>query len=297
MNITALIVTFNRLEKLKLCWRATSEVAFSHIVIVDNASGDGTADWLSSLADSRLTVLRLAENIGGAGGFKFGAEHIAARLDTEWVALFDDDAYPPAGLIDQFSAIADRQWEAYCCRVVDRDNRPCRMNVPFTTLPRTAVADLQDLLGQPAVAENDRTVRDVSSFSFVGAIIKQQRLAATTPFIYPELFIYFDDLYYSYRLKLAGCRIRYTPEITFIHDIPAAGKGSQPAWKVYYLVRNLVLGRSLFKKNSPFSLGAIAIRIIKYLLSTVCQKDKKHYLGYVLRGIYDGFAQNMGRRH
>lgn len=48
MKYAALIVTYNRLEKLQLCWKATAALSFEHIVIVDNASSDGTEQWLAA---------------------------------------------------------------------------------------------------------------------------------------------------------------------------------------------------------------------------------------------------------
>lgn len=59
MKCTALIVTFNRLEKLKKSMRETVEAGFSSIVIVNNGSSDGTREWLSSLSEPGTLYLIL----------------------------------------------------------------------------------------------------------------------------------------------------------------------------------------------------------------------------------------------
>lgn len=61
MKCTALIVTFNRLEKLKKSVRETVKAGFSSIVIVNNGSSDGTREWLSSLSElaSRYLILKI----------------------------------------------------------------------------------------------------------------------------------------------------------------------------------------------------------------------------------------------
>ncbi len=69
MKIAALIVTYNRIEKLKKCWAAVESLPFHEIVIVDNASTDGTFDWLMNLSDPRIKVISSEVNDGGAGGF------------------------------------------------------------------------------------------------------------------------------------------------------------------------------------------------------------------------------------
>ena len=56
MKHTALIVTFNRLEKLKKTVAETVKLHFTSIVIVNNGSTDGTSDWLQTITDPRVIV-------------------------------------------------------------------------------------------------------------------------------------------------------------------------------------------------------------------------------------------------
>src|SRR5476649_277462 len=250
MSITALIVTFNRLEKLKRCWTASKVNAFEHIIIVDNASTDGTGHWLSGLSEPRLKVLTLGENRGGAGGFKLGVDFILDRIDTDWVVFYDDDAYPPDGFSNRFAAVKDAQWGAYCCNVVDEALVPCKMNVPYAKLPRGLRQDLGEFIGGRGKSMPLTEGQKVDSFSFVGAIVSKYWLQQGREFLKPELFIYFDDLYFSYHLTLVGCAIRYTPELVFIHDIEVNKKRNIPSWKVYYLVRNLLLSRTRSEEHT-----------------------------------------------
>ena len=50
MNCSALIVTYNRLEKLKLTIANTVKLNFTAIVVVNNGSTDGTQAWLATLS-------------------------------------------------------------------------------------------------------------------------------------------------------------------------------------------------------------------------------------------------------
>lgn len=298
MNATALIVTFNRLEKLKHCWAKTAVLPFEHIVIVDNASTDNTFDWLSAVDDKRLRVIRAKSNGGGAGGFKLGAEYIAKEVNTEWVFMFDDDAYPDEGLLSNFSSVAQSGHDAYCCRVVDMQGSLCKMNVPYKTMPTSLAQTLNYIIRPESYLPEEQSPSEVVTLSFVGAIIRKDVLSANIGAIWPELFIYYDDLYFSYRLSQQGYRIRYSPELMFLHDVPTTSGGITPPWKVYYLVRNLLLSRTLFKKDErPYSLGAIALRIAKYLLSFTSQRCKGEYIKYVVRGIVDGISRKNGKQH
>jgi hypothetical protein len=69
-RLVAVVVTCNRPEQLKCSlprWLAAPPEVLCALLLVDNASTDGTADWLEGVSDPRLTVLRLTENRGGAG--------------------------------------------------------------------------------------------------------------------------------------------------------------------------------------------------------------------------------------
>ena len=108
MKYTALIVTFNRLGKLKKTVEETLKLEFTNIVIVNNGSTDGTQAWLSSIVDTRVIVLTLTENTGGAGGFKTGSQYICEQLASDWVFFYDDDAYPYPDTLKSFSQLDKR---------------------------------------------------------------------------------------------------------------------------------------------------------------------------------------------
>jgi len=148
MRTTALIVTYNRREKLQQCWAATAAQPFSHIVIIDNASTDETASWLSTLTDPRLQIITSESNSGGAGGFLRGAQYIVEHLDTDWVFFYDDDAYPAYDLLDMFSYVSGHDYPVYCCQVRDSNQQLCRMNIPYRRWPRTFVDNIRYLINQ-----------------------------------------------------------------------------------------------------------------------------------------------------
>ena len=80
-TVAAIVVTYNRLEKLKnvLASLEAQTRLPEHLVIVNNASTDDTAAYLAeyerdfTLKDKvRITIVTLTENAGGAGGFSAG---------------------------------------------------------------------------------------------------------------------------------------------------------------------------------------------------------------------------------
>ncbi|MDZ6209230.1 glycosyltransferase, partial [Klebsiella pneumoniae] len=266
MKYTALIVTFNRLGKLKKTVEETLKLEFTNIVIVNNGSTDGTQAWLSSIVDTRVIVLTLTENTGGAGGFKTGSQYICEQLASDWVFFYDDDAYPYPDTLKSFSQLEKRGCRVFSGLVKDPQGKPCPMNMPFSRVP-TSLGDTVRYLRYPGefIPAANRSMF-VQTVSFVGMVIHRDLLTTSLDHIHEQLFIYFDDLYFGYQLSLAGEQIMYSPELLFYHDVSIQGKLIAPEWKVYYLCRNLILSKKIFQKNAVYSNSAIAIRILKYIL-------------------------------
>ena len=97
VRICAVVVTYNRKELLKRCLDGVLNQSYpvSHILVVDNASTDGTQAMLAQ-DYPQLEVLNLPDNMGGAGGFHAGFKR-AAEIDCNLIWVMDDDALPSEG--------------------------------------------------------------------------------------------------------------------------------------------------------------------------------------------------------
>ena len=71
-NVVAIITTCNRCELLRRCIAClqVQQGANCDILVIDNDSRDGTAEYLRTQHD--VKVYHMADNIGGAGGFYTG---------------------------------------------------------------------------------------------------------------------------------------------------------------------------------------------------------------------------------
>lgn len=287
MKIAALIVTYNRLEKLKKCWAAVELLSFHEIVIVDNASTDATSDWLNSLNDPRLKIISSEVNDGGAGGFYRGSEWIALNSTPDWVLFFDDDAYPDSTLLEKFVASDRQNAQAIATCVLDTRGARCKMNIPWKKIPNT-VSDLLHYSGKNSEFEAVEFVStEIQAFSFVGVFVAFDTLKETYKFINKSLFIYFDDVFYSWKLHIEGCKLLYNPDLVFHHDVVESSSAMMP-WKIYYLARNLISSRYIFPDKKPFSVVSILMRITKYYLMAVKSESKVSYLTSLSRGVIDG---------
>lgn len=252
VQLAALVVTHNRKAQLRATLDRLLTEEVDVVVVVNNASTDGTGAMLRAMADPRLYVISLARNIGGAGGFEVGLRAVEARFNPAWCVLMDDDARPDRGALARFQSqsaqLEKAGYEAIAAGVFYPDGRICEMNRPSRN-PFWHVADfLRTTFGQGRSgfhvrdADYARTAAvPIDAASFVGLFLSRAGLARAG---YPdgELFLYADDVIYTLRLTQRGGRIGFLPDLRFEHDCtthpPDGGGIHRPLWKVYYNYRN-----------------------------------------------------------
>jgi rhamnopyranosyl-N-acetylglucosaminyl-diphospho-decaprenol beta-1,3/1,4-galactofuranosyltransferase len=96
--VIAVVPTYNRKALLVECLKAifSQTVPVAGVVVVDNASSDGTDELLRKrglLADPRVDYLRCKANGGSSGGYHEGVKR-AYLTKADWIWLMDDDAIP-----------------------------------------------------------------------------------------------------------------------------------------------------------------------------------------------------------
>jgi len=313
-RLVAVVVTYNRLDKLKVTLERLLESPAEHlemVVVVDNASTDGTDAWLAGRSDPRLDVLTSPVNAGGAGGFALGMQHAMDRHAPDWLVVMDDDGRPEPGALAAFHALPEDQWDAVAAAVYFPSGEICEMNRPSRNPFWHRREFLRTLLGggrsgfhiPPSAYEGEGFGIDVTSF--VGFFISADAVRRIG-YPDPQLFIYGDDGIYTLGLSKAGGRIGFEPSVRFEHDLTSfAGDGTtqavqrgrlSPLWKVYYYHRNLLF---LYRMAAGglFWLSLLAI-IPKWLLkSRDYGTERRIFLRLLGRAILDGVMQRKHLSH
>lgn len=305
-RLVAVVPTHNRLAHLRQTIKRLLETpshALSAIVVVDNASDDGTAAWLACQPDPRLHVLRLSENLGGAGGFAAGLKYARRRLDPDWMLLMDDDARPMPGALEAFVASDKASWDAIAGAAYRREGQICEFNFPMRdpfanlrTFLRTALLgrkgfhlDAQDYAGSQMVP--------VDAATFVGLFLSRRALALGG---LPDrrLFIYGDDVLQTLRLSRAGGRIGFNPALHFEHDTTFAGGGENgmPLWKLYYRYRNSLI---IYREAAGWFFPLVCLIVVpRWVLGARAYKgQRKAYLKMLVHAVWHGLRRQTSVAH
>jgi GT2 family glycosyltransferase len=108
-RVCAAVLTYNRKELLEHCLAALLAQSDppERILVLDNASTDGTAELVARFGDPRIEHVRLERNIGAAGGFARMFRHVY-DAGWEWGWFLDDDVIAaPDALAELKRAFAD----------------------------------------------------------------------------------------------------------------------------------------------------------------------------------------------
>ena len=244
-KIAAVVVTFNRLEKLKKVLSSLEAQTRlpDQLVIVNNAATDGTDSFLKEYAanfkysDSvQLDIVTLEKNEGGAGGFSAGMRR-AYEIGCDYAWIFDDDGYPEPDALDKlFKGYGDAVAELgpdvpFACSLVKFiDGTISEMNNPIPTWDwgRLKAKGLDIVL--------------VSRCSFVSVLIPRWVMEAFG-LPYKEYFIWFDDAEYTLRITRACPGVQVLDSVV-LHDM-GVNRGvnfgminEKNVWKFLYGARN-----------------------------------------------------------
>lgn len=195
-SIAAVIVTYNRKEKLKECIQyVLRQKGYScDVMIIDNASNDHTGEMVSVLMQlhQNIQYYNTGANLGGAGGFQYGIRK-AAESGYEYIWIMDDDAYPRADALYWLMKANDKLKGRYgflSSSVLWKDGTTCVMNRQLLHQKMHDFIESPD----PGVKRIDQAT--FVSLLFPASVIKKVGLPIK------EYFIWGDDVEFTRRIAV-----------------------------------------------------------------------------------------------
>lgn len=270
-RVFAVILTYNRKNLLKRCLDAVYSQTrpCDGVIVVDNASDDGTQQQLLKADYHNLKVYVLSRNIGASGGFNAGFR-LAYRNGADFVWVMDDDVIPRPDTLQH---------------LLEADERLNRMHIDRAFLISTAyteeglVTDSPALNlqrneigcpGWPGMVEHGMV--PVRNTTFVSILVPR---SAITEHGLPiaSMFIWGEDTEYTLRItqdkpgflvgtsKVLHLRERNGPISILSENNPARMK------YYYYFIRNRVfIARKYFGKyRLALHVSKVVLMILRLL--------------------------------
>jgi GT2 family glycosyltransferase len=251
-RLSIIIVTYNSRDQIDGCLSSLSSNPPSmdaEVVIVDNASGDGTAAAVRQMWPD-VSVIETGENLGFAAGCNAGIRVTSG----EFVLLLNPDARVTAGALDALTAHLKARPDAAVAgpRIVDEDGR-AEVSCGAMIGP---VAELRQKLlvsGNARVpmvrAYVDRLTRESRDVDWVsGACLLVRREDAEAVGLLDErYFMYAEDVDFCAAIRARRRRVLFTADAEVVHlrgrSVASAARATEAAYRRSQL--------AFYKKHRP----------------------------------------------
>ena len=299
-RVCAIVPTYNRKDLLTNCLKAmlSGTVVPETIIVVDNASTDGTKEHIESLfakeiEQGQIVYIPLKENMGGGGGYNIGLRK-GMEMDVDFFWLMDDDADPDENALLELLKRADYR-TCLASVATDRDKQKLSLGLGFRSNNKF---EFFQLLSE---VPPDRHTMKPTFVPFIGLLVPKH-VVSVVGFPRADYFAIGDDIEYFYRIQERGYKVIYIRESIVFHPVPQKAKVNflwrknivviidSPEWKHYYGLRNHVYLFSRSKKWMDM------IRSIIYaFLVWKARGAKLNTLHFYVKGLWHGIIGKLGR--
>lgn len=264
--VDVVIVNWNSGFHLQNCIDSAVLVPGLQIIVVDNASSDDSCRFIDSLFD--LNLVRSASNLGFGAACNLGSKHTSSKY---LLFLNPDATICPKTLeycVDFMQSPSNANVGICGVQLVNENGfvaQTCsRFPSPFRFLIQSLGLDrLFPIFGQLMAEWSHDTTQDVDQV--IGAFfLVRSSLFLTLGGFDERFYVYYEEVDFSYRARLAGWRSVYLADVQAFH----AGGGTSnqvKAKRLFYSLRSRIL--YAFKH---FSLpGALLVLISTFLIEPI----------------------------
>jgi len=280
-DVGVVIVNYNTRELLKDCLESVldSKGVSYKVCVVDNNSSDGS----TTMVRERFPQVLLIESPYN-GGYAYANNLGLRALGFDWPNIRDDapryalllnsDTIVPPSALAEMVQFMDSHPEAGIAgpRLVRQDGSldlACRRSFPTPEVSFYRIVGLSKLFPRSRrFGRYNLTYLDPDETaevdSVVGAFMMVRREAiANAGLMDEDFFLYGEDLDWAYRIKQAGWKAYYYPEVTVLHYKRASTRQSRRAKHEFYRAM-LIFYRKHYAATTPWWLDKL-VRLGIYL--------------------------------
>jgi GT2 family glycosyltransferase len=218
------------------------------IIVVDNASTDGSPDEIEAAFGDRVRLLRAPRNLGFGAGNNLGIRGARGRH----VVLLNNDAVAAPSFVGELfaAAEADATVGMVAAKVLDYSTRAVIDTVGHLLYPD----GLNRGRGRLETDEGQYDDRVTALFPSGAAALYTRRMLDDVGLFEERLFLYGDDAELGLRGRVAGWGCAFAPGAVAYHHY-SRSVGAYSSLKAFYVERNRVL---VLFRTFPFVLVAVS---------------------------------------
>ena len=277
--VSVTLVTYNSGRFIKRCLESVLEqkYPFKEIIIIDNASTDGTVDILEQFED-RCQIRYNEENIG----FAAAQNQAIALSGGEWVLTLNPDVLLLPNFIQALvdAGEFDSRIGTVCGKLLTMS--------PHFEIPARAVVDSTGIYFNPMLRHLDRGSQEVDNghylnyeyvFGATAAAALYRRamiddISVHGEFFDADFFVYREDADVAWRAQLMGWKCLYAPYARGYHVrtvLPGNRRALPPAINMHsvknrFLMRIKNISGDLYRRNFVSITARDAVVVVSCLL-------------------------------
>ncbi len=232
-TVSIIVANYNGLHFLKDCLESLSKQTFSNfeVLVVDNGSGDGSADWLSALPYPFVKPVLLEKNFGFGIANNRGFD--AASGDI--IVILNNDTLLPEDFLDKLiKPLEDKTVDMVAPLIVYKD-RPDIVDKAGGHLFYPDGLNRGRGCGEKLAPRHKKAVGcfypDGCSAAF------RRQLIEKAGFFDEDFFLYGEDTDLGLRYRRTGATCRYQPE-AIVYHVHSGTAGKYSPDKAYFVERN-----------------------------------------------------------
>jgi len=293
MNKLAVVIcTFNKRDFVLDCIESVlnSDRTDFDIIVVDNASTDGSVDAIKVKYGEKLTLIAKTENTGGSGGFNSGMQEVLDRGFYKYFILMDNDITVKNDTISELRDYMDKHDDVGIC-----GSAIFQMENPEITQEMGAVIRFDELTNKPLYhqvkADGLPHFVDCDYVPFCSAMIRTDILNEVG-LIDTGNFIYWDDMEFCWRVRKAGYKVHAISSSVVYHCM--SSKQYDTTFGTYYFFRNKLKCFTRHTSESEFELLPEIITKRLYR-SIICNIDNSPVITTYMHALNDALNEVTGK--
>ena len=294
-HVVAIVLAHNGLQDTLACIDSMSHVRWDRltVMLVDNASGDGTADAVAK-RPPRVLVVRHDRNLGFSEGNNSGIRR-ALDLGADYVFLLNNDTTVARDAIARCVRTAESCPDAGAVSPMIYFANPPTMIWYAGAQFDCRRAHSGRMLGYREIDRGQYGgIRETDRLAGAAALLPS-RVLRDVGLLDAELFFLYEDVEWSLRARLAGYRLYVEPEAKVWHRVSVAVGGEHSPLIAYYGTRNHL---TVCREYAPLHGPAAAARdwriLAVHLAGARRAPNPPAYFREVVNGWADGRKGRLG---
>jgi GT2 family glycosyltransferase len=275
MKVAAVVLSWNGRDDTLACLRSLEREG-ADVIVVDNASEDGSAEAVSG-----VELIRNERNLGYAGGMNVGLRAALERGADADLLLNNDVEVEPGAVATLATAVAGAGAVCPLITFADDPERVWYAGASFD--PRRGYNGRHRGFREPAASFTETAQTDRACGAAM--LIPRQALEQVGE-LDEGLFAYQEDTDWSLRARAAGLPVIVEPSARVRHKVSAATGGEGSPTALYYSVRNTL---AVCERHAPLGRFGTWRRSLVALAAFTGQALLGHGRIARLRGVRDGW--------